>query len=333
MRTGDKNFLQDYPLNNTLDQLKHFTSIVADTGDFESFIKYKPDDITTNPTLILQAIKSPKYKNLINNAIISASNKNLSEDDLIIEICDYITVFIGYKLLDFLPQYGRISTEIDANLSFDTDKTIIKARKLISMYNKLGIPNNKILIKLASTWESIQACKILENEGINCNMTLVFGLHQAIACADSGATLISPFVGRILDWFKNTTGNSFYTIDTDPGVSSVRNIYKYFKTFGYNTIIMAASFRNIDQIIGLAGCDKLTISPKLLDELYNSFNIIDRVLFPSYNDDSLSKIVINEAEFRWMHNENQMATDKLSEGIRIFNNDLVKLKDYIKCLL
>jgi len=316
-----------------LESLKKFTTIVADTGDFEKIKQFQPEDATTNPTLLLQAVQMPEYKVILDNAINYAKAKHLHGDALVMEVCDKLAVSFGSEILKIVP--GYVSTEVDANLSFDTEKSLAKARKLIKMYEEVGISRNRILIKLGSTWESIKACEVLQKEGISCNMTLLFSFAQAVACAEAKATLISPFVGRILDWYKKSTGKTAYSRDEDPGVISVRRIWAYYKKFDHATVVMGASFRNKDEILGLAGCDKLTISPKLLDELQQDESAVEKVLDvqAAKTDASIKKITMDEATFRWMMNEDAMATEKLSEGIRNFAKDLEKLKDVVRSAL
>ncbi|PCJ16770.1 MAG: transaldolase [Candidatus Cloacimonadota bacterium] len=304
-----------------LDQLKKMTTIVADTGDIQSIQQYKPTDATTNPSLIYQAAQMDEYQNLVDSAIASG-NGNLAV------IMDKLSVAFGVEILKTVP--GRVSTEVDARLSFDTQQTIDKAHELIALYKESGISKERILIKVASTWEGIKAAEVLEKEGISCNLTLLFSKAQAIACADSGITLISPFVGRILDWFKKAEGKDSYLPSEDPGVVSVQDIYNYYKKFGFKTVVMGASFRNTDEVIELAGCDLLTIAPKWLDELQNATGNVEKKLSADdAKDMQIEKIDMDEKTFRWMMNEDAMATEKLSEGIRNFAKDLVKLEEYI----
>jgi len=302
------------------------TSVVADTGDFEKIKLYRPEDATTNPSLLFAAVKMAEYKEVVDAAISEAKATGAVGDELVEEVMDQLNVAFGCKILDVVP--GYVSTEVDAQLSFDTEKSIAKARKLIAMYEKKGISKSRVLIKLGTTWESVKACEVLQKEGILCNMTLLFSFAQAVACAEAGATLISPFVGRILDWFKKSTGKASYTADEDPGVLSVRRIYAYYKKYGYKTIVMGASFRNKEEIFGLAGCDKLTIAPALLEELQNAAGDVTRVLTPDMTCDE-EKITLGEKEFRWMMNEDAMATEKLAEGIRNFNKDSDKLREIV----
>lgn len=307
-----------------LQQLKKLTTVVADTGDFESLKKYQPTDSTTNPSLILAASQLPQYKHLVDQAI-AKSNKTPND------ALDYIFVAFGLEILKIVP--GRVSTEVDARLSFDIEGSVNKARRLISLYEKAGIDRKRVLIKLASTWEGIVAAGILEKENIHCNMTLLFSLPQAIACAEAKATLISPFVGRILDWYKKAQNVAAFAPHDDPGVKSVTQIYNYYKKFGYKTVIMGASFRNKDEILELAGCDLLTISPQLLEELHESTTPITRKLDPAKASSSpLKKLSLDEKTFRYLLNEDAMATEKLSEGIRNFAKDIVKLESLVKAL-
>lgn len=306
---------------NQLEQLKKFTTVVADTGDFQSMQAYTPRDATTNPSLILKAVQKPEYQPLLADAV--ARNTGKSTD----EIIDQLLISFGLKILEIVP--GRVSTETDARLSFDTEATVAKGRQLIALYEAAGIPRERVLIKIASTWEGIRAAEILEKEGIRCNMTLLFCLAQAAACAEAGAQLISPFVGRIYDWFKKQTGQEIYGAD-DPGVLSVKRIYNYYRKFGYKTEIMGASFRNTSQILELAGCDLLTISPDLLQKLSDSESSVSLKLNPETASTSdLEKIELDEKTFRFMLNEDAMASEKLSEGIRLFCADTAKLETLI----
>ncbi len=308
---------------NQLEQLKAMTKVVADTGDFTAIAEFSPEDATTNPSLILKAVALAEYDETIVKALEYAkSESNLIETQLE-KAGDYLSVLIGEKLLSIIP--GRVSTEVDARLSFDTNATVQKARQLIELYNFLGIDKSRILIKIASTWEGIRAAEILETEGINCNLTLLFSFTQARACAESGVFLISPFVGRILDWYKKSTGKDGYPAADDPGVQSVTEIYEYYKQHQYPTIVMGASFRNIDEIIELAGCDRLTISPNLMAELTLKSETITRKLSPT--DETLERpSKLTESVFRWQMNQNAMATEKTAEGIRGFVVDQVKLE-------
>jgi len=312
----------------TLDRLKQFTTVVSDTGDFESIRKYAPQDATTNPTLIFKAVQQSEYKHLLDQAIADKRSSSLTGEPLQRAIIDDLLIAFGREILKIVP--GRVSTEVDARLSFDVDATVQKARALISLYEKAGTPRERILIKIASTWEGANAAKICEKEGIHCNLTLLFSLPQAIACAEAGVRLISPFVGRIYDYYKSTTGKEYAGAE-DPGVQSVEKIYTYYKKFGYKTQVMGASFRNTGQIEFLAGCDLLTISPDLLEELQNSDKELVRRLDPAKAAAAaVDRISLDEKTFRWMLNEDPMATDKLAEGIRKFAADIVKLEGIIE---
>ena len=306
---------------NQLEQLKQLTTVVADTGDFQSIQAYTPRDATTNPSLILKAVQKAEYQPLLAQAVQVHAGKSNAQ------IIDHLLISFGQKILEIVP--GRVSTETDARLSFDTEATIAKGRQLIALYEAAGISRERILIKIASTWEGIRAAEVLEKEGIRCNMTLLFCLPQAIACAEAGAQLISPFVGRIYDWFKKQTGQEIYGAD-DPGVLSVKKIYNYYRKFGYPTEIMGASFRNTSQILELAGCDLLTISPDLLQKLIDSNTaIIQKLSKEAALSSDLEKIFMDEKNFRFYLNEDAMATEKLSEGIRQFCADTVKLEQII----
>ncbi|OBT09042.1 transaldolase [Shewanella sp. UCD-FRSSP16_17] len=307
---------------NTLAQLKALTTIVADTGDIEAIKRYQPEDATTNPSLILKAAQIPEYAPLIDDAINWAKAQSNDVAQQVEDAGDKLAVNIGIEILKIVP--GRISTEVDARLSFDKNGSIEKAHKLIKLYKDAGIDKSRILIKLASTWEGICAAKQLEQEGINCNLTLLFSFAQARACAEAGVYLISPFVGRILDWYKKDTGQD-YTAETDPGVVSVTDIYNYYKRHGYNTVVMGASFRNIGEIIELAGCDRLTIGPALLEELANSDAAITQKLAPATSIEA-APTPLTEEQFRWEYNQDPMAVDKLAEGIRNFAIDQGKLE-------
>ena len=312
---------------NQLDQLKQFTTVVADTGDFESIRQFSPQDATTNPSLIYKAVTQPEYVPLLDQAVANGKGKNLPREELICDIIDDLLTIFGQKILQIVP--GRVSTEVDARLSFDTPATIEKARKLIGLYAQRGVAKERVLIKIASTWEGIRAAEELHKEGINCNLTLLFSLPQAIACAEVRVRLISPFVGRIYDWYKAKTGKE-YTGADDPGVQSVRTIYNYFKKFGYETQVMGASFRNTSQIRELAGCDLLTISPELLAELQGSEGALTRRLsVEEAKASDLTKVPLDEKAFRWMLNEDAMGTEKLAEGIRKFTEDIIKLEGLI----
>jgi len=313
---------------NQLEQLKKMTTVVADTGDFDSIKIYKPTDSTTNPSLILAASSQPQYAHLIEEAVKYGKSKGKNLKEKTEFSLDKIFVNFGLEILKIIP--GRVSTEVDARLSFDVEGSIQKARHLIALYESAHIDRKRILIKLASTWEGAVAAKRLEKEGIHCNMTLLFSLPQAIACAEAGATLISPFVGRILDWYKKNVKPEGYAPEEDPGVLSVAEIYHYFKKFGYKTEIMGASFRNKGEILALAGCDLLTIAPNFLQELKNTTDPIERALDPAEMDHSLQKMHLDEKNFRFLLNENAMATEKLAEGIRKFSEDIVKLERLIQ---
>ncbi len=308
---------------NQLESLKKMTVVVADTGDIEAIKKYQPQDATTNPSLILSAAGLPQYDALLDDAIGYAQSKSDNSKQQLIDAQDKLAVNIGLEILKIVP--GRVSTEVDARLSYDTEKTIEKARKLIKLYNDAGIGNERILIKIASTWQGIRAAEQLEKEGINCNLTLLFSQAQARACAEAGVYLISPFVGRILDWYKANTDTSDYAANEDPGVLSVTSIYDYYKQHGYKTIVMGASFRNIGEITELAGCDRLTIAPALLAELENT----DTALPKKLTDNGVSAekpAPMSESEFLWHHNADAMAVEKLAEGIRKFAADQEKLE-------
>ena len=309
-----------------LESLKKYSSVVADTGDIDSIIKFSPDDCTTNPSLIFKAVQSNKYSKLVEDVISNSKSRKFNvTSDQIDYISDQLAIAFGIELAKIVP--GYVSTEVDANLSFDTNATIEKAKQIINSYEQSGVPKNRILIKVAGTWEGIQAVKKLEAEGISCNCTLIFSLTQAIACAEAGTFLISPFVGRILDWFKSNSSN-------DPGVESVSKIYNYFKQYNFKTVVMAASFRNKEEIINLAGCDKLTISPALLQDLSETEgDITPKLTALEAGNSKLDRVNVNESSFRWHLNENQMASFKLGEGIRLFNKDMLKLKDLIKSKL
>ena len=309
-----------------LEQLKAMTTIVADTGDMESIRAFQPTDCTTNPTLILKAAQMPAYAHLVDEAIAWGARSGRKTG----EVTDRLAVSFGTELSKIVP--GRVSTEVDADLSFDVEAMVAKARSLIADYAARGVGKERILIKLASTWEGIRACEILQRDGIDCNMTLLFSLTQAAACADAGAFLISPFVGRILDWHVKATGQTF-TAETDPGVLSVRNIYAYYKAHGVKTVVMGASFRNIGEIEALAGCDRLTISPQLLEELRKSEGPMPRKLDPAAVKNAPARMKLDEKNFRFQFNEDAMATEKLSEGIRLFAKDLRALRELVETRL
>jgi transaldolase len=314
---------------NLLDQLKQYTEVVADTGDFQSIERFRPLDATTNPSLIYLAARNEKYSSLIEDAVAYGKSSSGNSEAVMDRILDKLAVNFGLEILKVVPR--RVSTEVDASLSFDTEASIEKARSLIGLYEESGISRDKILIKLASTWEGIRAAEVLEKEGIHCNLTLLFSMAQAIACAEAGVQLISPFVGRIYDWHLKDRGVDHIPGSEDPGVLSVREIYQYYKKHGYPTEVMGASFRNSEEIIELAGCDLLTISPALLAELEEANGQLQRRLDPEKAAESdVEKISLDEKSFRWMLNEDAMATEKLSEGIRRFNADLNKLKEMVR---
>jgi transaldolase len=307
-------------MTNKLEQLKQFSDVVADTGDIEAIKRYQPLDATTNPSLLYKAAQLEQYVPLL--------EQSLANSDTVEDAADLLAVAIGKEILTVVP--GKISTEVDARLSFDTNASIEKAKKLIGLYEAAGIGKDRVLIKLASTWEGIRAAEVLQKEGINCNLTLLFSFSQAAACADAGAFLISPFVGRILDWYKANTDKKEYSPFEDPGVQSVTQIYKYYKQHGYDTVVMGASFRNTGELEALAGCDRLTISPQLLGELEADNGELKRVLTPSDTGEAMAKVIENEAQFRFSNNEDQMATEKLSDGIRNFVKDQINLENYLK---
>ena len=312
---------------NALDQLKKFTTVVADTGDFASMKAYAPQDATTNPTLIEKAVEMPAYQGLLEKAVAEGKGGAGSKEVRARAIIDQLLTLFGREILKIVP--GRVSTEVDARLSFDVQATVEKARHLIEIYRAAGIDRERILIKIAATWEGAQAAKIVQKEGIQCNLTLMFSLPQAVACAEAGARLISPFVGRIYDWYKKSTGKEYVGAE-DPGVKSVRQIYAYYKKFGYATQVMGASFRNMGQILELAGCDLLTISPNLLGELQSSSAaVVQKLDVAEAKKDSIEKLPLDEKGFRFLLNEDAMATEKLAEGIRLFSADIVKLEKKI----
>ena len=317
-------------MTTQLDSLRSMTVVVADTGDIDAIKKYQPQDATTNPSLILSASALPQYAPLIDEAITYAKAQSADKAQQLIDAEDKLAVNIGLEILKIVP--GRISTEVDARLSYDTQATIEKARKLIALYNVAGISNDRILIKIASTWQGIRAAEILEKEGINCNLTLLFSEAQARACAEAGVYLISPFVGRILDWYKANTDKKEYAPAEDPGVISVTKIYNYYKEYGYKTVVMGASFRNVGEIIELAGCDRLTIAPALLKELQENSTALVRKL--DYKGEVKAKPQpLTEAEFYWQHNSDAMAVEKLAEGIRKFAVDQEKLEAMLSAKL
>jgi len=319
---------------NLLEQLRSYTTVVADTGDIEAMEKFRPQDATTNPSLITAAAQMPQYQQIVDDVLIEA-RKELGDgagDQAVANLAfQRLAVAFGKKILAIIP--GRVSTEVDARLSLDRDATVKQARAIIEQYDQAGIGHERVLVKIASTWEGIRAAEVLEKEGIHCNLTLLFGLHQAIAAADAGATLISPFVGRILDWYKKDTGKDYQGAD-DPGVQSVTKIYNYFKKFGYKTVVMGASFRNIGEIKELAGCDLLTISPQLLGELESAQGELARKLDPKAAETmSIERINIDQSTFEKMHAEDRMAHDKLKEGIEGFSSALVKLEGMLAARL
>jgi transaldolase len=316
-------------MSDLLSELKKHSLIVADTGDFGSIKKYQPRDATTNPSLLLKAAQMPEYKELVVKALNLAKEGSKSPKETVSKAMDLLAIEFGKEILKIVP--NRVSTEVDARLSFDTHATLAKARFLIAEYEKAGVSRDRILIKIASTWEGICAAGELKKEGIKCNLTLLFSFAQAVACAEAGVQLISPFVGRILDWHKKSSGKESYAPAEDPGVVSVTTIYNYYKTFGYKTEVMGASFRNIGEITELAGCDLLTISPNLLEDLQKTEGEVPRKLSPeSAAKQKLEKISLDEKAFRWMLNEDQMSTEKLSDGIRVFAADSRKLEKYIE---
>ncbi|MGA2888981.1 MAG: transaldolase [Terracidiphilus sp.] len=312
---------------NLLEQLRTYTVVVADTGDIEAIGKFRPQDSTTNPSLITTAAQMPQYQPIVDSVLLEARKElgGNSTDAVIANLAfQRLAIAFGKKILAIVP--GRVSTEVDARLSYDTQATITQARAIIAQYDTAGIGRERVLVKIASTWEGIRAAEVLEREGIHCNLTLLFGLHQAIACAEAGVTLVSPFVGRILDWYKKDTGKDYQDVN-DPGVISVTNVYNYYKKFGYKTQVMGASFRNIGEICELAGCDLLTISPQLLAELESTQTDLPRKLSPDAAKAlPIEKIVVDKAAFDRMHAADRMATDKLKEGIEGFSTALVKLE-------
>ena len=310
-----------------LESLKQYTTVVADTGDIEAIARHRPQDATTNPSLLFHAAQMPVYRHLVDEAAELALQRGGRHEEMAEEFIDRLFVLFGCEILKVVP--GRVSTEVAARLSFDTEATIAKARKLISLYDKAGVSRERVLIKIASTWEGIRAAEQLEKEGIHCNLTLLFSFAQAVACAEAGVTLISPFVGRIYDWYKKEHGGAEISPDEDPGVASVNRIYNYYKKYGYKTQVMGASFRNVNQIVRLAGSDLLTISPELLDQLAQTDGVVERKLDPAKAKAGREqRLHLDEKTFRWMHNEDAMATEKLAEGIRKFNSDAGHLQEY-----
>ncbi|MCX7089750.1 MAG: transaldolase [Methylococcales bacterium] len=320
---------------NLLEQLKAMTVVVADTGDIQAIETFTPRDATTNPSLITAAAQMPQYQGIVDDTLKAARatlGAGAAAADVVSLAFDRLAVSFGLKILEIIP--GRVSTEVDARLSFDTDATVAKGRELIAQYKEKGISPERVLIKIAATWEGIQAAAVLEKEGIHCNLTLLFGLHQAIACAENGITLISPFVGRILDWYKKDTGRDSYAPAEDPGVVSVTEIYNYYKKFGFKTEVMGASFRNIGEIVELAGSDLLTIAPSLLAELQSTEGTLVRKLDPANAAASaIAEINVDKATFERMHSENRMATEKLAEGIDGFTKALVSLEELLAARL
>jgi transaldolase len=312
-----------------LESLKKYSTVVADTGDFQAIARVKPQDATTNPSLLYSAAQKPEYRHFVEEAMDHAEKEGGDEKAQAEAFMDQLFVSFGREILKVIP--GRVSTEVDASLSFDTEGTMAKARHLISMYEKNGTDRSRVLIKVASTWEGIRAAERLEREGIHCNLTLLFSFAQAVACAEAGVTLISPFVGRIYDWYKKENGGKDIPVDQDPGVASVTRIYNYYKKYGYKTLVMGASFRKVEQIERLAGCDLLTISPDLLEKMQQSQGELQPALNPENAKKSQDqKLHLDEKSFRWLHNEDAMANDKLSEGIRKFNADARKLEEFAR---
>src|ERR1700677_3018192 len=310
-----------------LESLEKYTTVVADTGDIEAIARHRPQDATTNPSLLFHAAQMPVYRHLVEEATELALERGGSHEEMAGEFIDRLFVLFGSEILRVVP--GRVSTEVAASLSFDTEATIAKGRKLISLYEKKGVRRERVLIKIASTWEGIRAAELLEKEGIHCNLTLLFSFAQAVACAEAGVTLISPFVGRIYDWYKRERGVKDIPAGEDPGIASVTRIYDYFKKFDYRSQIMGASFRKVEQIVGLAGCDLLTISPDLLEQMEKVEGSVSRRLsVDTAKSSTAQKIHLDEKTFRWMHNEDAMATEKLAEGIRKFYADARKLEQY-----
>lgn len=313
-------------MTSKLEQLRAITTVVADTGDIEAVARLKPVDCTTNPTIVLKALGTPAFADAVKEAVAWGKKQGGQSDAVVAAVADRLAISVGAALAGLVP--GRVSTEVDADLSFDTEASITKARHIIAAYKERGIERERILIKLASTWEGIKAAEVLQSEGIDCNLTLLFSQAQAIACAEAKVFLISPFVGRILDWYKKSTGEN-YTAETDPGVVSVRSIYNYYKANGISTVVMGASFRNVGEIEALAGCDRLTISPALLEELDKDSGKLERKL--SADNVKVEPLQsLDEKAFRWALNEDAMATEKLSEGIRLFAKDLVTLREMVR---
>jgi transaldolase len=312
-----------------LESLKKYSTVVADTGDIEAIARVKPQDATTNPSLLYSAAQRPEYQHFVEESVEHADQEGGNEKQQAEAFMDRLFVSFGREILKHVP--GRVSTEVDARLSFDTEGTLAKARHLIELYEREGVGRERVLIKIASTWEGIRAAEQLEREGIHCNLTLLFSFAQAVACAEAKVTLISPFVGRIYDWYKKENGGKDIPIENDPGVASVTKIYNYYKKFGYKTLVMGASFRKVEQIVHLAGCDLLTISPDLIEKMQQTQGEITPQLTPEKAKASEGeKLHLDEKDFRWLHNEDAMANDKLSEGIRKFNADARKLEQYAR---
>ncbi|MGO9540002.1 MAG: transaldolase [Terriglobales bacterium] len=310
-----------------LESLRQYTTVVADTGDIEAIAQHRPHDATTNPSLLLQAAQMPAYRHLVEEATAAVSELGGTHQRMADEFIDRLFVLFGSEILKVIR--GRVSTEVPASLSFDSAGTFARARKLISLYEENGFSRDRILIKIASTWEGIRTAEVLESEGIHCTLTLLFSFAQAVACAEAGVTLISPFVGRIYDWYRKEHGGAEIPADQDPGVASVTRIYNYYKKFGYKTQVMGASFRNVNQIVRLAGCDLLTISPELLNQLENTEGTVKRELDEvKARDSKEQRLRLEEKTFRWLHNEDAMATEKLGEGIRKFNSDTQRLQQF-----
>jgi transaldolase len=317
---------------NSLDQLKQHTVVVADTGDIDAIATHKPQDATTNPSLLFKAAQMPQYNGLIEDAIAAASSQETKHGELVDAIVDRLSVNFGRRILEIVP--GRVSTEVDARLSFDMTATVDKAYRLIDLYKEAGVDTNRVLIKIASTWEGIRAAEHLERNGIHCNLTLLFGFGQAVACAEAGVTLISPFVGRIYDWYKANRKLDQIPVEDDPGVHSVTQVFNYFKKFGFKTEVMGASFRTKEQVMALCGSDLLTIAPNLLAELSKiTVDVPQKLNASAAANMSIERIDMNETVFRWMLNEDAMATEKLAEGIRGFASDLNKLRDLLQTRL
>ncbi len=320
-------------MSNALETLKTMTTVVADTGDIQAIKQYTPTDATTNPSLIYAATRMPEYQYLVDDALAYGRKAASGKEAQVAKVIDKLFVSFGVEILKIVPRF--VSTEVDARLSFDTEQTVAKARELIALYADADIGKDRVLLKIASTWEGVRAAKILEKEGIRCNMTLLFGFCQAVACAQEGAFLISPFVGRILDWYKRKEPETVFTAENDPGVKSVRRIYNYYKKYGYTTLVMGASFRNAGEIKALAGCDLLTIGPKFLEELQNDRQALAQGLSVHTASETCTddEIEMDEKLFRWMLNEDAMATEKLAEGIRSFTVDTIKLEKEIAARL